>query len=899
MRQAYQKDIWRTIVKTKRRFLSILIITVLGVTMLTGLKAGCVDLRQSADHFYDEQNLYDIKVVSTLGLTKDDVKALARFKEIQVLEGSYEETLVLTMQKQKQRIGVKTVSEQGINQPYIKVGRLPEKANEIAVSEKYSKAVHAKLNDSITFDEAKDSVLHQQTFIITGIILDPMNISVDEGATSFRSTSQVDDTFFVSKSAYDNNIYSSIYITLKDTKELMCYEKTYEQRVHASMDKIGKEIKQSRENARSKAMKQKAVATYQENKKKMDRQFSKAQEELDAAKAAVQAAQQAVDQPASNAQTQQAREKVLQENLALQKQQQSLTKKKREAYAQLATAKEAIDTMPKAIWYVQDRKAIDSYTSVQSDASSIETVGTAFPIVFLAVAMLISLTTITRMVEEERGLIGTYKALGFSYLAIYGKYVIYACAACLLGGILGDVCGFLLLPKFLFTIFQVLYKLPVFTLCFDYVYGVGGVALFVVCIVTTAYLACRVELRLTPAVLMRPKAPHSGSRVLLERFPAIWKKLSFLNKVTLRNLFRFKKRMIMTITGIMGCTALVLCGFAIRDSVNDLMPGQYEKLYQYDFMSVVKEDAYARIHASLAKDAAIKDYVGIRIDTVKVKAAMKGQEETVQLMVFPDDKAINGYIGLRNREGEAIPLKDGIYITQNVASVLGFDVQDHIYLQNMAFIEKEVPVKAIVQNYLGNVIYMNQKTYAALFGKYQPNGFLAHFHSAYQKEIPYAKDFAKQQDVLSAVSTKKLKQQFAEAFSLINVVVYLITFMAAGLAFVVLFTLSTTNISERERELATIKVLGFYEREVHLYVNKEILILTLFGILLGLPLGRVLSGMLTDALRMPSIHFAISVHGLSYVYAAGLSLLFALIVNIITNRTLNDIHMVESLKSLE
>lgn len=153
----------------------------------------------------------------------------------------------------------------------------------------------------------------------------------------------------------------------------------------------------------------------------------------------------------------------------------------------------------------------------------------------------------------------------------------------------------------------------------------------------------------------------------------------------------------MTITGIMGCTALVLCGFAIRDSVNDLMPGQYEKLYQYDFMSVVKEDAYARIHASLAKDAAIKDYVGIRIDTVKVKAAMKGQEETVQLMVFPDDKAINGYIGLRNREGEAIPLKDGIYITQNVASVLGFDVQDHIYLQNMAFIEKEVPVKAIVQ----------------------------------------------------------------------------------------------------------------------------------------------------------------------------------------------------------
>lgn len=865
--------------------------------MLTGLKAGCVDLRQSADHFYDEQNVYDIQIVSTLGLTEADVKALTRLKEIKALEGAYEETLLLSKQKQKQSIAVKTINQQGINQPYLLKGRLPEKANEIAVSEKYMKTSQAKLNDVISFHEKKDSALRQQTFIITGIMLDPMNISVDEGATSFRSTSQVDDTFYVAKTAFKNDIYTSIYITLKDTKALMCYEEAYEQSVHAVMDKIVKEIKEPREGARTKELQKQALKAYQEKKKQTDLQLSKAQEELDAAKAALTIGQQGTYQIPFDVQAQN-NEMLQAHRLDLIKQQKLLNQKKQEAYAQLDAAKKAMASMPKATWYVQDRKAMDSYTSLQSDASSIETVGTAFPIVFLAVAMLISLTTITRMVEEERGLIGTYKALGFSNFAIYGKYIIYACSACLLGGILGDICGFILLPKFLFTIFQVLYKLPIYTLHFDFLYGIGGVALFVVCIVTTAYLACRVELRLSPAILMRPKAPHTGSRVLLERFPSLWKKLSFLNKVTLRNLFRFKKRMIMTVTGIMGCTALVLCGFAIRDSVNDLMPGQYEKLYQYDFMSVVQEAAYPKIKSSFAKDKAVKDHVGVRIDSLKVKALLKGQEETVQLIVFPDDKAIKGYIGLKNRDGKNIPLGDGVYITQNAASVLSFDEHDQIYLQNMSFVEKKVPVKAIVQNYLGNVIYMNQKTYTALFGDYQPNGFLAHFQSN-QDEIAYAKTFAKQSDVLSAVSTKKLKQQFAEAFSLINVVVYLITVMAAGLAFVVLFTLSTTNISERERELATIKVLGFYEREVHLYVNKEILILTLFGILLGLPLGRVLSGMLTHALRMPSIHFAISIHTASYVYAAGLSLLFALIVNVITNRTLNDIHMVESLKSLE
>lgn len=1193
----------------------------LGVTMLTGLRAGCVDLRNSADSFYDKQKLYDIQVVSTLGLEDEDISELSDIEEVDQVIGSYFETHILEVQDKKQSIQLNAITKSEINEPYILDGSLPKTTKEIAVSEKFLRNSGKKIGDTITFSDDKDSKLKYNTFTISGVILDAMNISVDEGAASFRSTSNVDDTFYVQLDAFDYDVYTSIYVTLKNSKDLKCYSDEYKQMIHEVIIKIEKDIKTDRENVRYQKVVDDAWKQYNTNKNQMDNEFSKGDEKLASARAelengriqlqnswlklqeneqllqqqsqtlneemvnaytklqdgftqldigkqqldeamkemqdgevalmkakddlkiqqdealtkldqkqkemeaqiinlksalqalstqetslstslqnwpqsewetyidAVQQAYQEVAQlqlqiqALSQQQSDDAKQQIealiltiqkLQENLpqqynlpqqqflavlssqivqvkeqleaqlkaldttssddetkkqrienqiqvletlpqaalaigiqkgqlqanlqvisnlqtqlitqkkqamagfsqgfseiqekakqlqdgkektlagyqelyanqtlleeaqknlkqqqafAIQKlnnakqqltsgkqqlsesekqlqdgekelsiQQKNYDKQKEIAQKKLAEGKADIEKIDKAKWYVQDRNAMDSYTSVESDASSIETVGTAFPIIFLIVAILISLTTITRMVEEERGLIGTYKALGFSDISIYSKYLIYAFSACFIGGILGDICGFWLLPKFLFTIFQVLYKIPEYQISFDFIYGIGGVLLFVVGIILATIIACRLELSQMPAVLMRPKAPRAGSRVILEYIPMIWKRLSFLNKVTMRNLFRFKKRMFMTIGGIMGCTALILCGFAIKDSVNELMPEQYEKIYQYDFMGVVAPEEYESIKKELTEDQNLKDLMGIRMDNVKVKLKQNGQEESVSMMVIPNGESIEGYIGLKDTNGKAIALNDGIYITENAATVLGFDKHDHIFIQNMELVEQEVEVQEIVQNYLGNMVYMNQKTYESIFGKYEGNGYLAHFNDGYEKQTQFAETFSKQDHVLSAVSVKALRDQFSDAFALINAVVYLITFMAAGLAFVVLFTLSTTNISERERELATIKVLGFFDTEVHLYVNKETVILTGIGILCGLPLGRVLSGMLTSALKMPSIHFAVSVYPLSYLYAALLSLCFALIVNFMTNRTLNQIDMVEALKSIE
>lgn len=1220
MNKSYRKDIWRTIVKSKKRYVSIMIITALGVTMLTGLKAGCVDLRLSADQFYDEAKLYDIQVLSTLGLDQSDIEALSNLGGVHAVVGSYQETAYIQVNDHQETIELRALNEQGINEPYVLEGVLPKQMKEIAVSEKYCNNSDKQIGDMLMLDvKDKDSSnLKQQEFQITAIILDPTNISVDEGAASFRSTSNVDDVFFVLPDAFDQEIYASIYLTLSDTKELQCYSDAYKENVKEVIKQIEVQIKSSRETERTnevlstawqeyqdaydtvvkefdqadlqlqEAKQQLAdgfvlvhdglselsyretllvekqedlktgmqdgyvqieegLRTYQNAKEQLQfnqQQLGEARSQLDQAFAnlkqeeseaiqkldqqrdhglqsltsmntvqvqlelalhamkanlsiswpeqewkalydqvtasylpiaytnlqiqqlqqskhvdeqqlaqlqqhlqelqesftqnfkqqetlfrqalsselssilshlegwmkaldptmegyeetkqsyltkqqqlqalpdqaislAIQKAKIEVDQKVilevlegldekrralaeqfSKARTALQQEEItwnqhwneleagmlqLEDNhktlmessykleqqqrlaeleltnaaqqldagkaellhyeeqlanaqIVLEEQQTTLEQKKKDTIEELRKAKSDIEAIEPAKWYVQDRGSIGSYASIQSDASSIEAVGTAFPIVFLAVAILISLTTITRLVEEERSLIGAYKALGFSDAAIYSKYLIYAVSASFIGGIIGDICGFILLPKFLFTIFQVLYKLPSYQISFDPVYGIGGILIFVIGIAIAALLACRVELKQLPSILMRPKAPRAGSRVILESFTGIWRRLTFLNKVTARNLFRYKKRMCMTIAGIMGCTALVLCGFAIKDSVTELMPGQYERIYQYEFMGVVLDDAYERIKDELKQDTRLSNQIGIRMDSIKV--SVDQQQEEMQLMVIPEGTSLKGYIGLYDIEGNSLVLEDGIYITQNASQVLGFEKHDKILIQDQNLMEQEVEVKEIVQNYLGNSIYMSQSTYEALFGIMKPNGFLAHFEEGID-QVQFAQDFQTKEDVLSSVSVSKLKCEFSDAFSLINAVVYLITLMAAGLAFVVLFTLSMTNISERERELATIKVLGFFDQEVHLYVHKETVILTMLGILCGLPLGRWLSGLLTSALRMPSIHFAVSVYPISYVYAALLSLGFALIVNFMTNRTLNQIDMVEALKSME
>jgi putative ABC transport system permease protein len=519
---------------------------------------------------------------------------------------------------------------------------------------------------------------------------------------------------------------------------------------------------------------------------------------------------------------------------------------------------------------------------------------------FLLVAVLISLTTITRMVEENRGLIGTYQALGFTDREIYRKFVVYSTVASILGGIIGNIAGFWILPEIIIVIFRTMYQLPDYFISFNYIYGIGGMLLFLVAIVGTTLLSCRSTVQQMPASLMRPKAPQSGSRILLERVRPIWRRLSFLNKVTARNLFRYKKRLMMTVFGIAGCTALLLCGFSVKDTVADLLPLQYENIISYDILAVTSGgDDFDSLETYLDKqDDKITAMQSLEISTVDVRSD-NGESLSVQLYVIPDGASLTDFFTLADLDGAPVEINsDGFYLTENIGTMLDISAEDTVKLQDMSLQEAEGNVNCLIEYYLGNSIFVTQHYYEAVFGDYSPNAVVICLDDAVD-EAAFADSLKGMDEVLSVSSVQALKDGFSQAFALMNMVVYVIIILAGALAFVVLFTLSTTNISERERELATIKVLGFYDNEVHRYVNKETLILTGIGIIAGMPLGVLLGDLLGAALKMPSFVYSATLHTASYFYAAGIAFVFALLVDLFTNRTLNRIDPIEALKSVE
>ena len=576
--------------------------------------------------------------------------------------------------------------------------------------------------------------------------------------------------------------------------------------------------------------------------------------------------------------------------------------KKDDALALIADAWEEIGEIDMAKWYIQKRTSLGGYANVSSDADSIDSIGTAFPFIFFVVAILISLTTVTRMVEEDRSLLGTYKALGYSNSAIRRKYELYSVLACLIGGIIGNFAGFVILPLIIFVFFGVMYALPAYVIRFSLLSGLAAILVFVGGIWLTTYLCCNKVLKEVPAQLMRPKAPSKGSRVLLERITWIWKRMSFLNKVTVRNLFRYKKRLAMTIAGIMGCTALLVIGFAIKDTVTALVDKQYNHVTYYDLvLAAESEDKLADVIGELDQDSemiASYQVMGIESATLQGK---DGNEMILQLYVFPDDGDFSDYIDLHDMDGNPLNLEVGdVFITCNAGSVLDFEAGDDITIQNLSYATADVKVDAIVQNFLGNNVFLRESTYQDIFGEeVSENALLINYSDACTDPNGYADRLATIDGVLSSVSTQSLIDTFSVAFILINLVVYVLLVMSAGLAFTVLFTLATTNISERERELATIKVLGFYDGEVHMYVNKETLILTLIGILAGLPFGALLSQCLTWILKLPSLYFDVTIFPVSYLISGGLAFGFALIVNLMTNRSLDQINPIEALKSIE
>ena len=576
-----------------------------------------------------------------------------------------------------------------------------------------------------------------------------------------------------------------------------------------------------------------------------------------------------------------------------------------DAEAKLTDAKEEIADIEQPTWYILDRNENSGYVSFIQDTESIENLGRVFPVVFFVVAALISLTSMTRMVDEQRMQIGTLKALGYSKHQIMLKYMIYAGIACIVGGILGMSVGFILIPKVIWLMYDITYEITDISLSFNFAYGGMGLVLISICIIgATMYTILR-KLRKEPAILMRPKAPKSGNRVMLERIPFIWKRLNFSQKVTVRNIFRYKKRFCMTIIGILGCTALILTGFGLKDSVTQIVPNQFDKVFVYDMQITLKDTIDEEQEQEFIDYLNQKEEVEKLSSLYMTSGTANKQElsEDVQIVVAENLNELDGLINVYDVEtGEKADIADNeIGLTDKAAELLGVVVGDSIILKNSDDEEFEVKISNIIENYVQHYVFMTKDTYENIFNKtYDDNVVLIKDIELTDEEADaLATELMNRNEVASVSNMVSFAESIEETLTLLNYVVLVLIVSAGLLAFVVLYNLSNVNISERIRELATIKVLGFYDKEVYKYVSRETTILTIIGILLGLGFGFFLTNYILGTCEINMLRFPRIINPLSYVYSALITIAFTIIVNIVTYFTLKKIDMIESLKSIE
>ncbi len=1004
---AFIKDMVRMWLHAWKRFISIALISLLGVAVLTGIYAGCRDAFLATDRFFDTQGLHDIQVLSTAGLTDDDIAELRKISGVAKVQGERSQTVTVDLNGKK-TVTMQEIGTNGIDQPYLQSGRMPEKSGEIAVTRKFIKDSGYKKGDHITVtpqDSASSSVSDSaesdnQTgengsqmsdsaesdtqdgkraarvtdsgesdnqapsfpteLTIVGVVLDPQDLTNPDGysgTNAFRSSATSDYTFFAPSDGVTGSMYTAVTILVKGTADKDSFSDVYDDTVSEVADRIDGTVRTNRQKARHQELLDAGTKQIDEAKAQTDKQFAAAQQQIDSNRSQLN---QQIDQivnmqagAAAGSLDETTRETLRETVIAaspqlaeakaqLDQAQSKLDQQKKDTERTLQSKQNELeDSIPQVRWYVQDRSQIGGFSSLKSDLESIQSLGNAFPIVFLLVAVMMSLTAMARMVEEDRGLIGTYTGLGYGRLAVASRYLLFALFACLIGGGLGLIAGFLGIPAFLLVVLRGLYVMPDVRLAYDWLYGTAGVALFVVGVLAATVYACAQEMRQKPASLMRPKAPRAGSRILLERIKPLWNRMSFLGKVTARNIFRFKSRLIMTVGGVAGCTALIVCGLAINDTVAALGAKQYQDVYQYDLMVVANDDDADAMRQKVASDGRVTSSMDVRVESGDLTG--DSGSESIQLVAVPDSE--------RSEFGKMVTLQpvrsswvdgaadtvslgdDGVIVSQSAASAMGVKAGGMVTLTNGDDMQAEAHVSAVIRSVIGSDVYVSETYYRQLFDTAASgtssassasdsgesdnqngesgtsngassngqqlvwNAMYAKLKGSGESQAAYAEKLEDDDAVMKAVSCAHMAESFK--FDLMGAVVALIVALAGGLALVVLFTLANTNVSEREREMATLKVLGFFDKEVHHYVNREMMVLTMMGVVLGLPLGRFVGGLLTAALNMPALYFEVECTPLSYVIAAGATMAFALLVQLFVNPVLDRIDPISSLKSVE
>ena len=573
-----------------------------------------------------------------------------------------------------------------------------------------------------------------------------------------------------------------------------------------------------------------------------------------------------------------------------------------EAEAELTDAEKALQELKMPEWMVLDRGSIQTYVEYRMDSERIGAIGKVFPVIFFLVAALVSLTTMTRMVEEQRTQIGTYKALGYRTPAIAAKFVVYAFSATILGSLLGILVGGKLLPYVIQSAYGMLYVyVPHYALPIQWDISLLSMLLALLCTVIATFAACRHVLRSVPADLMRPAAPPVGKRILAERITPLWRRLSFSQKSTLRNLLRYKKRLFMTIFGIGGCMGLLMVGFGLKDSIAEIMNNQYRTIWTYDAGVTIDDQAGT---AELSELLHQQDVVTQLLPILMVAKDIKTPAATVSAGLFvPEDMdEFPDFVDLHTMKKEPLALnEEGVIITGKLAKLLQVGIGDSIAIMEGLTGQTSVPIVAITENYVQHYVYLTPSYYEAVFGHAPAfNEILMQLSETGNAiENPLAKSLLQHEDIISYISTRERQQTVDEMMNALNLVIWVLIVAAGLLAFVVLYNLNNINITERRREMATLRVLGFTDTEMAMYIYRENIFLTFFGILLGMLIGYGLHQYVIQTLEVDMLMFGQRIQPASYGYSIVLTIVFSMLVNFAMYFRLQKIDMIESLKSVE
>ena len=849
MVKVHFKNSIKSIIKSRRRFLSILIMAFLGVGFFSGLKACGPDMKEMLDNYVDNNKMYDIKIQSTLGLTDDDLKIVRKIDNVlKVFPSKEKDSLVKINNKQEV---AQLIPYDDVNIPHVVEGRLPKNNNECVIDKLYNKSLLGKY---ITIDNKKIKIV--------GYVESPLYMSTDRG-TSLLGNGTVALFIYVNKDFLESDYYTSFNILVKDAKQEVTSSKKYNKLVDNVIEDINK-IKKTQEEKRYESIIddannkiKEALELYTNNKQELDYNYNLV----------------------SSFMTEEMK-KEFEDNY----------KKLEEAKEKIDNEKEKLDKISKGTWYIQKRKNNTGYTSIIEAIQTIDNIANMFPIIFYMVAILISLTSMTRMIEEERIEIGTLKSLGYTNLTIMSKYLLYSFLACIIGGVLGMSLGFYLLPGIVWKLYSLFYyAVPGFVCKYRLLSGIIGTLFAFICIGGATYIVASSELKEQASQLMRPKAPKNGKKILLENIPFIWKHFNFSNKVTTRNIFRYKKRSITTIIGISGCTALLVTGFGIKDSVIEIPNKQFKEIIKYDSSIILSNDS--EIEKIVDK---IKPEIYVESKGISGIIESKEKDFETNIVVFKNNTELNKVYDLKAlKDKKKLTLDDeGIIITDKIAKSLNKKINDNIKI-NIDGINYKLKIKGITKNYVGHYIYMNKKYYESTISKYETNMLLVKGSNAKNKEI------LKFDSVSSINRVSKMIKNASIMFDAMNYVVILLIIASALLDFVVLYNLANVNISERQREIATLKVLGFYDKEVDDYINKENIIFTIIGIILGMVFGIFIIDLIVASIEIDNLRIIRYIKPISFVYSALITITFSFIVNIIIHFILKKINMIESLKSIE